>query len=143
MFHETTLVGWLGAKPETFEFDDSERSVTNFRVAVNERYKDSNGERQTITTWYQCKAWNGRGKTIAQYFEKGNMIIVVGRMRFDSKEDEHGGPNRIYPYLLVDDFKFGVNNKNNDSNGVSVTETSSASQQPQAVQTAEADDIPF
>lgn len=140
MYHKTTIVGWLGADPETFDFDN-DRSVTNFRVAVNERYKDANGERQTITTWYQCKAWNGRGRIIQEYFNKGDMILCEGRMRFDSKEDEHGGPNRIYPSLLVDDFKFGVNGRNgNNGNNTSVTETTA---QPQAVQTAEADDIPF
>ena len=143
MYHKTTVVGWLGGDPETYKFDN-DRSVTNFRVAVNESYKDSNGERQTITTWYQCKAWNSRGRIIQQYFNKGDMILCEGRMRFEKAEDENGGPDRIYPKLQVDDFKFGVNRRNGN-NSASITETSNNNRdtQPQTVQTAEADDIPF
>lgn len=139
MYHKTEVIGYLGADPETTEFD-SGRSVTNLTLYANERYTDSEGQKQTITTRYACKAWNGRGKVLERYLKKGDPLHVVGRMRFDMVEDQHGGPDRIYPKLLIDEFTFLGSRNGNGNGSTSATITDDA---PQAVQTADADDIPF
>ena len=140
MYHKTEVIGYLGADPETIDFDNG-RSVTNLTLYANERYTDSEGERQTITTRYACKAWNGRGKVLERYLKQGDPLHVVGRMRFETAPDDNGGPDRIYPKLVVDDFTFIGSRRNGDSNNSSTTVE--GSRQPQAVQVAEADVIPF
>lgn len=83
----------------------SNKSVLEFRIAINEGYGD-----HKRTEYVSCVAWEGRADTINQYFNKGSKILVEGKLRTESYEFE--GQKRYKTYVLVDGFEFMQSNKN-------------------------------
>ena len=58
------IIGNLGGTPEMKYLNNSDQ-VVNFSVAVNERWKNRNGESQERTTWLRIVAFNGVGSACA------------------------------------------------------------------------------
>lgn len=102
MFHQTIIIGNVGGNPETKALPNG-RSVTNFSVAVNERWKDKEGEKQERTEWYRCAAFGRTAEIVAEYVKKGNLITVVGRQQTDTVEGEDG--TKYFIKLIVDSVK--------------------------------------
>ena len=62
--------------------------VCNFTIAINRRFKNSNGEYEA--DFLPCIAWRQTGEFISKYFRKGNMIGVVGTVQTRNWEDNDG-----------------------------------------------------
>lgn len=109
-FNQITILGRLGNDPTTRD-TRTQTTVTHFDVAVDESYKNKEGEKIEKVTWFRCEAWNGRGKAIGQYIGKGNRILINGRMEFRSYDrvveinGEQGTIKFPDPILVVEDFK--------------------------------------
>lgn len=71
-FAQVTLIGHLGRKPESKKTPSGD-TVTSFSLATNKRRRDGD-----LTTWWNCTAWRKTGELIAQYFDKGDPILIVG-----------------------------------------------------------------
>ena len=80
---------------------NSGKSVLDFNIATNEG-KTASGE--DVTQFTGCRAWEKTAENIAQYFKKGNKILVEGRIRTDTQETPNG--RRYWTYVLVDRFEF-------------------------------------
>jgi single-strand DNA-binding protein len=85
--HRTTLIGNLGTDPQQREVGD--QKVTNFPVAVNERWTDTDGERKERKIWYRVAAWGRLGEICTEHLVKGRKVYVEGRLVAD---EETGGP---------------------------------------------------
>lgn len=78
VFFRCQLQGNLGGDAEVRDIGN-DRSVISFSVAVTERWKAANGEKQEKTTWVRCSLWRKTGNTsVAQYLKKGQGVIVEG-----------------------------------------------------------------
>lgn len=119
-YHQTIVLGNLGADPEITEFPESGNKVCNFSLAVNEEFTTRSGEEKKRTTWYRCSAWNGTGDAIKQYRKKGDPLLVIGTMRFDPVDPEDNTGKGVYPKLIVQRAKF-INTGRNGNGGASVT----------------------
>jgi single-strand DNA-binding protein len=87
-FHTIVITGNLGGDPE-MRYTPSGQAVTNFNVAVNESFTNSNGERIKRTIWFRVSAWGRQAETCNQYLKKGRMVLVEGRVTADPNT---GGP---------------------------------------------------
>ena len=87
-YHTIIITGNLGGDPE-MRYTPSGQAVTNFSVAVNESYTNSNGERIKKTIWFRVSAWGRQAETCNQYLKKGRSVLVEGRMTSDPNT---GGP---------------------------------------------------
>lgn len=87
-YHSITLVGNLGRDPE-MRYTPSGQAVTNFSVAVNERWSGQDGEKHERTIWVRCAAWGRTAEVANEYLKKGRQVMVVGRLTADH---ETGGP---------------------------------------------------
>lgn len=87
-YHKIIIVGNLGKEPE-MRYTPSGQAVTNFPVATNRQYTTSSGEKVKETTWFRVSAWGRQAETCNQYLNKGNRVLVEGRMNPDK---ESGGP---------------------------------------------------
>ena len=76
--YEMQLIGRLAADPEA-RYTPEGRLVANFRVAVNRRWKDAQGEQQEATEWVDVAAWGKLGELCDQYLKKGRRVWVRGR----------------------------------------------------------------
>ena len=61
------IIGNLGGTPDMKFLNDGKSQVVNFSVAVNERWKNRDGEPQERTTWLRVAAFNGIGQACAEY----------------------------------------------------------------------------
>lgn len=88
MLNQITLQGRFTADPETKTTANS-GSFCSFMIA-SERPKDSKGERKT--DFIPCMAWGKTAEFISQYFRKGDMAIISGRLQ--SRNYEKDGQKR-------------------------------------------------
>ena len=85
MLNKIMLIGRLCADPET-RFTPSGVQVTNFRLAADRKYKDSNGEYKKDTLFVRVVCWNKLAKKVSDYLSKGSLIYVEGRLQIQSVE---------------------------------------------------------
>lgn len=86
----TLLKGNLARDPElrTVSTAGKQTSVVNFTVAVSRDYTKANGEKDKITSFINCEAWDSGAEMIAESFKKGDLVMVEGSLRNDSWEKD-------------------------------------------------------
>src|ERR1700736_6370205 len=82
------IIGNLGGTPDMKFLNDGKSHVVNFSVAVNERWKNRDGEPQERTTWLRVTAFNGIGQACAEHLAKGDGVYVEGRLQVREYEDK-------------------------------------------------------
>ena len=80
MYQKIMLIGNLGGDPE-MRYTQDGTPVTNFSVAVNRRWTDSNGQPQERTTWFRVSAWRRLAETCSQYLSKGRQVFIEGEIQ--------------------------------------------------------------
>jgi len=85
------IIGNLGGSPE-MKYVNSSDHVVNFSVAVNERWKNRNGDPQERTTWLRIVAFNGLGSACAEFLKRGDPVYVEGRLQIREYEDKDQNP---------------------------------------------------
>jgi single-strand DNA-binding protein len=90
MYQQITVLGNLGQDPE-MRLTPQGISVTNFSVAVNEKY----GDKET-TVWFRVTCWRQlaapRGPPTSQYLTKGRLVLITGRIQARAYKDRNGEP---------------------------------------------------
>ena len=80
MYQQITLVGYVGNDPE-MRYAQEGVPVTNFNVAVNNRYTNAAGDNVEETTWFRITTWRRQAETCAEYVRKGQLVLVVGELK--------------------------------------------------------------
>ncbi len=81
-------------------------SVGSFSIAVNERFKDRDGNWQERATFVDCEIFGARAEAMAKYLSKGSPVFVEGRLRLDQWEDKNGGGKRSKLKVVCENFEF-------------------------------------
>lgn len=81
------LIGNLGRDPETRELPSGAK-VCQFSVAVNRRWRSTDGEPREATDWFQVEAWGRLGEICQEYLHKGSLVFLEGRLQTDRYEHE-------------------------------------------------------
>lgn len=86
----TLLKGNLARDPELriVNPNGKQTSVVNFTIAVNRDYTKANGEKDKITSFINCEAWDSGAETIAESLKKGDLVMIEGSLRNDSWEKD-------------------------------------------------------
>lgn len=101
--NKVQLMGRLVREPELKELT-SGRKVANFTLAIDYA-KDKDGNK--LTNFIPCMAWERKGEVIAQYFGKGQrMLVTDGMMMVRNYVDANTQEKKIYTYVKVNDFEF-------------------------------------
>lgn len=84
------LKGNLARDPElrSISSNGKQTFVVNFTVAVSREYVKSNGDKDKITTFVPCEAWDSGAEIIGESFRKGDPVMVEGSLRNDSWEKD-------------------------------------------------------
>lgn len=77
--NQITLAGNLGADLQVKTLDGGKK-VGRFRLAVNTRWKDAKGERQSRTDWFSCVLWNPKQGAL-DYLTKGVNVWLQGEVK--------------------------------------------------------------
>ena len=150
-FNKVILMGNLTRDPELKTLP-SQATVCDFSLAVNRRWKDTNGNDREEVLFIDCAAFGKTGETIAGNLTKGRPIHVEGRLRLEQWEQEDG-QKRSKIRVVVEQFRFvdrkpSGNGQSAGGNGRSKRRTNGKSNRPARQPEAEpvgagADDAPF
>ena len=92
------LIGNLGRDVEVHKFDSGNEKAT-FTMATTETYFNKKGEKTDDTQWHNIVAWGKTGELMATLLEKGNQVLVKGKIVNRSYEDKEG--NKRYVTEIV------------------------------------------
>ena len=84
-YNRIVLLGNLTRTPES-RSTQSGTSVCKLGLAVNRKFKDSED-----TCFVDCVAFGKVGEVIQQYCDKGDPLLIEGRLSFSTWDDKDGG----------------------------------------------------
>ncbi len=111
MINKAILMGRLTRDPE-LRHTGSGTAVCSFSVAIDNGY----GENRR-TDFINCVAWSKTAEFVTNYFSKGKMIIVEGRIQSRSWDDPNGGGKRYATEVVAENVSFGESKKSSEANG--------------------------
>lgn len=154
MKNQVNLIGNLGADPEV-RYTGNGTPVCNMRIATNEFWNNTQGQRQERTEWHRIVVWGKNAENCGKFLSKGRLVSIEGKIRTRKWEDRDSN-TRYTTEIIAHNVIFLGGKKNAQVEG---TQTVDESQVPNAeiapalteeanqvfdhVPTAESDDIPF
>ena len=109
MINKAILMGRLTRDPE-LRHTGAGTPVCSFSIAIDNGYGEN---RQT--DFINCVAWNKTAEFISNYFSKGKMIIVIGRLSTRTWEGQDGKKN-YSTEVVVNEVSFGESKRSQDDN---------------------------
>lgn len=115
MLNNLAIQGRLACNPEMRQTTTG-KSVASFRIACSRGRKDANGH--DLVDWIPVVVWDGRAEFVCKYFQKGDMIILAGRVQSRTYTDKNGS-NRSVLELVANEVNFaGSKSTGGGSNSV-------------------------
>lgn len=115
MLNNLAIQGRLACNPEMRQTTTG-KSVASFRIACSRGCKDANGH--DLVDWIPVVVWDGRAEFVCKYFQKGDMIILAGRVQSRTYTDKNGS-NRSVLELVANEVDFaGSKSSGGGSNSV-------------------------
>ena len=87
--NHVSIIGNLGQDPEV-AYTASGTMVVNFSIAVNEHFKDKDGNKQQKVNWFKVSGFNRLAEIVNQYCKKGSKIGVTGQLQQRTWTDKEG-----------------------------------------------------
>lgn len=127
------LAGRLTKAPE-LKTTNSGVDVLPFTIAVNRAYAKSNDE--VTADFIPCIAWRKTATFISKYFNKGDGIVIKGRLETRKWVDNNGN-NRVSYEVIVENTEFPQGKSKNNTTATKTPIPSMADDLPVD------DDLPF
>lgn len=102
MINNVSLTGRLTKDPE-LKYSQSGTAFANATLAVERNYKNQQGERES--DFIRLSASGKRAETLANYFKKGDLLGVEGRIRTYSYDNQQGQKTYVTE-VAVDSLSF-------------------------------------
>jgi len=113
--NKTVHIGNLGDDPNLKYLDDG-TAVCNMSLAVDESYKDQNGDLVERTEWVDVVAWGRLGEVCNEYLSKGSQVYFEGKLQSRSWEDDDGN-TRYSTEVKAQEMMFLDSNRNGAPGG--------------------------
>lgn len=136
MYQQLTLIGHLGADPES-RMTPSGAMVASFNVAASRNWTGQDGQPQEKTTWFRVSVWNKAAEPVMQYLHKGSKVLVVGEVEEARAFTDRDGNQRASLEVKAQNVRFLDSRRDGENNAA--TQQS----QPTPGKAKEAVDIPF
>ncbi|MEO6190393.1 MAG: single-stranded DNA-binding protein [Saprospiraceae bacterium] len=98
------LIGHLGKMPEVTNLEKGKK-VARISLATHENYYSAKGEKVVNTTWHNLVAWDTKADYVEKYLNKGQEILVHGRITTRSYEDKTGVTRYVTEVIVTDVMK--------------------------------------
>ena len=103
MLNRCIIMGRLTYDPE-LRHTQAGKSVTSITLAVDRDFKGKNGEKET--DFIDVVAWGATAEFLCNYFSKGRMTVVEGRLQIRDWTDKDGKKRKAVE-VLADHVYFG------------------------------------
>ena len=111
------LGGNLTRDPEV-KYTASGTAVGKLGLAVNEKYKTSNGEQKEDVLFVDVEVWARQAETCQEYLKKGSQVLIEGSLKLDQWDDKETGKKRSRHKIRARRVTFiGSRKENNDDQG--------------------------
>lgn len=87
--NSVNIIGNITADPEV-RYTPGGKAVGEFSIALNERYKNGNGEKVEKTHFVNITIWGKLAEVVAEHKKKGDRVAVAGRLNQDRWENDNG-----------------------------------------------------
>ena len=141
--NKVILIGNLGRDPETRTLENG-TVMCRFSIATTETYKNKQGEKISHTEWHNIVLWRNLAEVADKYLNKGDKVLIEGRMRSRSWEDKESGQMRYITEILADQMQMmGTAKKTSEKENTDVVEEPSSNSFVQESPIQIEDDLPF
>ena len=104
--NKVQLIGRLGQDPEIVSFNNGGK-IAKFSLAIDDSYKDQNGNKIEKTYWQTVIVRNGLVKVVENYLTKGKEVAIEGKLTNRSWEDTNGKKQYVTEVFASDLVMFG------------------------------------
>ncbi len=137
--NKVMLLGRLTKDPELRYTSTNNTAVCSFTLAVNRRFSKPGEERQA--DFINVVAWDRHGEFCGKYFQKGQQVVVVGRIQTRTWDDNEG--KKHYVTEVVSEEAYFADSKRNDSGPSRTSGAPDAGQADGFYPMDGEDDLPF
>jgi single-strand DNA-binding protein len=78
-------------------------AIANLTVAVNRKFVKQGEERKA--DFFNCKAFGKTAENINNWFQKGDPIMIIGRVEIEAWDDQQG-QRKYFTNVMIDEFEF-------------------------------------
>ena len=93
MANKAILIGNIGKEPDIHTFEDGNKKAS-FSLATSEKYKNKQGELQTVTQWHNIGISGKLADVVEKYVNKGSKLYLEGKITY--REYEKDGIKRTF-----------------------------------------------
>lgn len=142
MLNNCQFIGNCGADPD-IKTTGNGNKVANLSLAVTEKWKNKQGERQERTEWVRLNCFQeGLIGVIENYVKKGSKVYVSGKMATRSWDDQNG-QKKYSTEINIDKLVMLDGKDNRDNPGGNYGSASQGGQQGNFSNDMDDGDIPF
>lgn len=147
MVNQVILIGYLTKDVETRRLE-SGAVVSKFGLAINEHYKDKDGNKQQSTEFHNIVVWRGLAEIAEKYLKKGSLIYLEGKITYREYTDKETNQKKYFTEIVANNFKMLDGKKNSNGGGYFPTQENGATaSDPVAADSdvveSPANDLPF
>jgi len=128
--NKVTLIGNLGDEPELRK-TQSNTSVCNMSLAVDDSYKDGDGNFVEQTEWVDVVAWGRLGEVCNEYLSRGSQVYFEGKLQTRSWDDDDGN-TRYSTEVKAQEMMFLDSNRQDPDAGTKPHHTDGGRTDPRA-----------
>ena len=139
MLNRALVQGRLTKDPE-MRLTPNGKKVAYLTIASQRDWKGADGERGA--DFLNVIAWEKVAQFAADYFHKGNMVLVDGRLQSRGWKDKDDGKTRTAVEIIAQSLYFG-SEKRDGSNAESGARTGKAEFSPISDDDDDGEDLPF
>jgi single-strand DNA-binding protein len=99
------LGGNLTRDPELRVTSDGTYICTG-SLAVNKKWKGKDGQMREKVSFIEFSMFGRSGEVVAEYFRKGDPILLDGELQMDEWEDKQSGERKTKLKMLANSFSF-------------------------------------
>lgn len=114
MLNHITVMGRLTKDPD-LRYTPNGIAVASFTIACERDFKGPDGEKET--DFFECMAWRNTAEFVSNYFTKGRMAVVSGRLQTRTFQDRETGKNRKVYEIVAEHVYFGDSKKDDGFQG--------------------------
>ena len=135
--NKVILLGRAGQRPEV-KFTSGGKPVANFSVAINESFKNGDGEKQERVQWVRCVAWQRLAEICGEYIDKGRELFIEGRLQ-TRKYTDRNQEERTVTEVVVSQLRLVGGARQGNGSGPAQPDAAG----PSTRKTEDAEDCPF
>lgn len=141
MLNKVFLMGRLTRDPEIRYTSTNNVPIARFSLAVDRGLPKAGEEKQT--DFINCIAWNKTAEFVNNYFSKGKMMVLNGRISTRSWDDADG-KKRYSTEVVADEIYFGDSKAANTSKQSDTSNSTIEQQESEGFFPVDMDDeLPF